>query len=121
MDRNTRSGDSRDAVSRAEALAWLNGRIGEPVTVALSVDLGGASPIVLQAEGDLKPWRAVTPGDEDLGGAGGRYTLGERLTVDLNGLQDPDFAAVRGDADDGFTLAISERVWLRIVRGSDSA
>jgi hypothetical protein len=77
-----------EGLTHAEALLWLNDRLGRPVRVAAM--LGGGSILLLQAQGELRHWREANPlglaadaGDEDVSGL---YGVGDAAILDVTNL-----------------------------------
>jgi hypothetical protein len=85
--------DQHVQISREDAMLWLLDRAGQHVEVAVTVEVGGYSPVLAMAAGVVRHWRDVDPGvarldperrREDIAGF---YHVGDEGVIDLS---DPD-------------------------------
>jgi len=102
-----------DALTRDEALLWLNDRLGEPVRVAVEIARGDWNSEVVAGEGNLAHWsenhrNSLRPLSPDLAGW---YVVGD-THFDLTHL---DRSAIRLHGEDETSIELGEDVSLRII------
>ena len=100
----------------ADALLWLNDRVGKKVGVWIEVAYGVSVPIVFDAEGELHHWRNPTggrclPADEDMAG---HYSVGAAASFHLNAVS-PLGVTADPQNDDHLEIDLDEHTVLHVI------
>lgn len=117
----------RTRVTREDAMAWLDTRLGHEVHAWLSLQLDGGTGSPISIFGHLHHWREADPRPQlpslELEDVEATYTVGHKFAIDFNDVPD---AFVTGDmgedgADDLLEVALAAGATLCIAEAPSQA